>query len=115
MKVGILSQPNEKGQVVIPKAIRDALAIDEDVSLNITLRGRGIYMYPIKEVVGQIDEESSYFETITYLITEVYLNSGGLDNELLIIQRNTFNGTVKHCNCGYFLQQLTIKMFWQAK
>ena len=64
MKVVNITKPNEKGQIVIPKEIRDSLGINTGVSLNLVLRGGGIYIYPITEVVGKIDSESSYLEIL---------------------------------------------------
>lgn len=52
MKIGTIVQPNEKGQVVIPKTIRDALGITSRVPLNLIVSGSGIWMYPIKAVLG---------------------------------------------------------------
>ncbi len=60
MKIGIISKPNQKGQVVIPKSIRDTLGITQDTSLNIVLRGNGLYIYPIDEVKGLFDDAQSY-------------------------------------------------------
>lgn len=56
MKVGFIAEPNKKGQIVIPKQIRDALRITADVSLNIILRGEGMYIYPIKRIVTKEEE-----------------------------------------------------------
>ena len=56
MKVGFIAEPNKKGQIVIPKQIRDALEITADVSLNIILRGGGMYIYPIKRVITKEEE-----------------------------------------------------------
>lgn len=50
MKVGNIVEPNSKGQIVIPKKIRDELHIDENTPLNIVVRDNGIHMYPIKGV-----------------------------------------------------------------
>ena len=60
MKVGIITKPNEKGQIVIPKDIRDKLGINEQVPLNIILRGNGIYLYPVVDVIGKTDDENVY-------------------------------------------------------
>lgn len=64
MKVGIIAKPNEKGQIVIPKEIRDALGIDASVPLNMSVRSGGIYLYPIVEVFGVVDTESSYMKLL---------------------------------------------------
>lgn len=60
MKVGLLTTPNNKGQIVIPKQLRKALGITSETSLNLVLRGNGIYIYPIDEVLTKLEAESSY-------------------------------------------------------
>ena len=47
MKIGIITKPNSKGQIVIPKKIREELDIDKNTHLNIVVRDRGLYVYPI--------------------------------------------------------------------
>lgn len=42
-----IAKPNVKGQVVIPKKVRESLGITPDTFLNIVVRGQGIYMYPL--------------------------------------------------------------------
>jgi AbrB family looped-hinge helix DNA binding protein len=64
MKIGNIVKSNIKGQVVIPKEIRDALGINENISLNLILAGQGIYLYPIKEVVTKVEGESSYLKLL---------------------------------------------------
>jgi len=64
MKIGTFTTPNEKGQIVIPKEIRDALGIDTNVTLNIMQAGKGIYIYPVEEFVTKADEESSYIQLL---------------------------------------------------
>lgn len=64
MNIGTIVTPNRKGQVVIPQKIRKALSITSDVSLNITMRGKGIYIYPVKEVIVDAEEEPSYLQVL---------------------------------------------------
>lgn len=64
MKVGIITTPNAKGQIVIPKAIREALGINAKRPVNIVLRGDGIYIHVIKEVIGDTGAESSYLKIL---------------------------------------------------
>lgn len=64
MKVGKISQTNSKGQVVIPKSIRDELGITAGVPLNIVQRGMGVYIFPIKDVVSAAEEEPTYVEIL---------------------------------------------------
>lgn len=64
MKVGKIVEPNQKGQIVIPKDMRKTLGINANVPLNLVLRGKGIYIYPIKEVIGTFETESSYLKIL---------------------------------------------------
>lgn len=64
MKIGSIARPNAKGQVVIPKEVRDALGIDANALLTIVVRGRGIYMYPIDEVITKVETESSFLKML---------------------------------------------------
>lgn len=64
MKVGFIAEPNKKGQIVIPKKLRDALGITPQTSLNLVLRGGGIYIYPIDEVVAKVESESPYLNIL---------------------------------------------------
>ena len=64
MKIGTITKTNEKGQIVIPKEIRNSLGIDRNVSLKIIQRGGGIYLYPIKEIITDIDTESAYLKIL---------------------------------------------------
>lgn len=60
MKIGTIVQPNEKGQVVIPKAIRDALGITPKVPLNVMMSGQTICLSPLRVLIsgGENDQES---------------------------------------------------------
>lgn len=64
MKISNYASPNKKGQIVIPKEIRDALGIDSRVTLNITVAGKGIYMYPVEEFITHADRENSYVKLL---------------------------------------------------
>jgi AbrB family looped-hinge helix DNA binding protein len=64
MKVGFIITPNQKGQVVIPKKVREALNIKPNTPLNILIKGQGIYMYPVKGVLTPLEAESSYLELL---------------------------------------------------
>lgn len=64
MKVGIITKTNQKGQIVIPKKMRDSLGIDANVALNLVLRGKGIYIYPVEEVITKIEKESSFLRIL---------------------------------------------------
>ena len=60
MKVGSFATTNDKGQIVIPKDMRDALGIDSSVTLNLVLAGNGIYVYPVEEFITKSETENSY-------------------------------------------------------
>lgn len=64
MNVLQITKPNIKGQIVIPKGIRDTLDIDENVSLNISVRDGGIFIYPIEEVLVKAEKEPSYLKIL---------------------------------------------------
>lgn len=57
MKIGIITTPNEKGQIVIPKKYREVLAINETVPLNLSLQGSGIYIQPVGGIVTKKSKE----------------------------------------------------------
>ncbi len=64
MKVGTITKPNVKGQVVIPKEMRDSLGITTDMVLNLVLVGNGIYIYPITEILTKSDSDNSYLQLL---------------------------------------------------
>lgn len=64
MKIGSFTTPNDKGQIVIPKEIREALGIDTHVTLNIIQAGKGIYIYPVEEFLTKAEGESSYIQLL---------------------------------------------------
>jgi len=64
MNLGNILTTNDKGQIVIPKEMRKALGINPDIALNLTLRGNGIYIYPIEEVITKLESESSYLSLL---------------------------------------------------
>ena len=64
MKIGIVTKPNEKGQIVIPKEMRDALGVGPETQLHITARGRGIYIYPIQDIIPFTEDAHSSYVNI---------------------------------------------------
>lgn len=64
MNVGIITKPNSKGQIVIPKEMREALGVDASVALNLILRGGGIYIYPVEEVITKGEKGNAYLEVL---------------------------------------------------
>lgn len=61
MKVGIITKPNQKGQIVIPKEYRDALGINEKVPLNIILRDQALFIYPVIDVTTATERREQDF------------------------------------------------------
>ena len=64
MKSGYIIKTNPKGQIVIPKELRESLDIDKDTPLNLIKRGEGIYLSPVSEVIPKAEEEDSYVEVL---------------------------------------------------
>lgn len=60
MNIGIIVTPNIKGQIVIPKKIRDGLNITKNTPLNIRVVDDGIYIHPITEVVTNAEEDKRH-------------------------------------------------------
>lgn len=59
MNIGTIVTPNTKGQIVIPKKIRDGLNITENTALNIVDDGRIIYIHPVKEIITASESDNS--------------------------------------------------------
>src|SRR6266699_1750450 len=59
MKIGKITTTNQKGQIVIPKKLREALQITNKVPLNLVLKDGGIYIHPISEVITPAEKEST--------------------------------------------------------
>lgn len=64
MKLGIIIKPNEKGQLVIPKELREKLGIEPDSLLHVVLRGDGIYIYPVHGIISDTQNENSYVKVL---------------------------------------------------
>ena len=64
MKVGFITRPNQKGQIVIPQEMRKSLDITSNTSINLILRGGMIFLLPIDEVITKAERESSYSEIL---------------------------------------------------
>ena len=60
----VITKPNSKGQVVIPKKFRDELGIDENVLLNLVLSGRGIYITPLERTIFSKDSKNLFLEVL---------------------------------------------------
>jgi len=64
MKIGTITKTNQKGQIVIPKAMREELGIDANVPLNLALKDDGIYIYPVDAVFAIKKGEGSYLDIL---------------------------------------------------
>lgn len=64
MKIGEFARTNSKGQIVIPKSVRNALSISSDTTLNIVVMGNSILMSPVEEFITKLDKEESYFNIL---------------------------------------------------
>lgn len=64
MKLGIITQPNEKGQIVIPKQVRKELHIDRDTLLQIIIRDHGFSVYPIDTIETEVSRENTYTDIL---------------------------------------------------
>jgi AbrB family looped-hinge helix DNA binding protein len=60
MKIVKISTTNQKGQIVIPKEIRERLNINSSTQLKIQTQGQGLYIEPIEELITAQDQEPSY-------------------------------------------------------
>ncbi len=64
MKIGNIVESNSKGQIVIPKMIRDSLGITEGKYLNVIQRGGGIYIYPVESINTTIESENTLLQVL---------------------------------------------------
>jgi len=64
MNLSTVVTPNQKGQVVIPQAMRKALSILPGQPLQALLRGGGIYLFPIEEVLQKTNHKDAYLEIL---------------------------------------------------
>lgn len=60
MQPGYITQPNSKGQVVIPKELRDRFGISDRSSINIIPYEHGLYLHPIHSVFSQGPAAAAY-------------------------------------------------------
>jgi len=59
-----ISKPNAKGQVVIPKKIRDALGINAKMFLRISKIGDGVFMHPIADTHPSLERDSEFLRIL---------------------------------------------------
>lgn len=64
MNASAITIANEKGQVVIPKPVRDKIGIRKGMLLKVALRGNGVYLYPITDILTAEDRDESYLKVL---------------------------------------------------
>lgn len=64
MKIGMITTPNDKGQIVIPKRFRDALGIDTDSLLNLTLGDNRLYIDLVNEIYNKPQNNEAYLKVL---------------------------------------------------
>ncbi|MBI4599781.1 AbrB/MazE/SpoVT family DNA-binding domain-containing protein [Candidatus Uhrbacteria bacterium] len=64
MQPGYITQPNTKGQVVIPKELRERFVITDRSSVNIIPYEDGLYLHPIHSVFSKGPAASAYQKTL---------------------------------------------------
>ncbi len=64
MNIVNVATTNQKGQLVIPAAMRAQLGITDQVMLKISLKGNEICISPIRELVTEVERENSYLEVL---------------------------------------------------
>lgn len=64
MNIGVITTPNAKGQVVIPKKFRDKLGISENTTLNIVLDSDSVHIYPVSSVVKTIEANKALLKIL---------------------------------------------------
>ena len=64
MNIGVFTKPNSKGQIVIPKEMRDELGIGTDITLNVSISGKGIYIVTVEEFIVSTETENSYLKLL---------------------------------------------------
>lgn len=64
MILDTVTKTNAKGQIVIPKKFREALGISRDVLLNLSLKGRGVYITPVEATLSSKDSKLLFLEIL---------------------------------------------------
>lgn len=60
----IVTRPNSKGQIVIPKKFREKLDIDEEVLLSLIIQGNGVFISPLKRSTSTSDSKQIFQEVL---------------------------------------------------
>ena len=64
MNLGIITQTNDKGQMVIPKSYRDTLGINPDVPLQLLLKTDGFYVRMVENVITKNAGSDLYLQLL---------------------------------------------------
>lgn len=64
MKILNIVTPNEKGQIVIPQKVREALGISPHTPLQLIQLDNSLSIYPISDIVTLTSTDSSYQEIL---------------------------------------------------
>lgn len=64
MKGGKVIRVTKKGQIVIPKDMRDVLYVREGTSLHISQKGQGLYIQPTEEIRHYEEQADSYLSLL---------------------------------------------------
>lgn len=64
MNLGIIATPNAKGQIVIPKEIREQLGITQSLPLSIVVRENYLCLYPIEGFFAKTQKENSFYKIL---------------------------------------------------
>lgn len=59
-----ITQPNAKGQVVIPKKMRTKLNINSNTHLQISIQGNSITITPVKVVADYKEKNETFLEIL---------------------------------------------------
>src|SRR5437762_13768056 len=64
MKIGTITYTNQKGQIVIPKKLRDKLNITPEIPLHVAVRDQGIYIHPVSHVMSQNEKNKAFLQLL---------------------------------------------------
>ena len=64
MNLGVITQTNEKGQLVVPKSYRDALGINPSIPLQILLKSDGFYVRMIENIITKNTGSDLYLQLL---------------------------------------------------
>ncbi len=64
MKIGKITNPNQKGQIVIPKAYRDELGITANTPINIVLENDQVCLKPVKGMLSSKEMNQAYSQVL---------------------------------------------------